>query len=350
MTAIVRGSALLGFAPFATEQGLHASQLLSEVGLPTDAQDHLDCVIPYSQFNALLELGTKRSGNPLFGLEFGLHQGVAILGNLLYVIQNASTVGEALKALRQYFHIHNSGAEIHLELFGGQARLSYEITVGDVTSVRPDVELALAVGQQLMQSLLGRRWRPSALQFRHSAMAAVADYRRLLGISPRFDCPYNAWVFDAALLEIPLSAADEHLQQLVKQHIEELSQLSLQELPAFVQKLLRDMLPHGKVKIEQVAAYMMISQRSLQRYLLEENTSFQELLDQTRQSLSSRYLCDSSINMTQVAGLLGYADLSAFSRAFTRWNGLSPRQWKKLHRQELRPTSSSKTSSREVIA
>ena len=117
--------------------------------------------------------------------------------------------------------------------------------------------------------------------------------------------------------------------------MDELSQISLHELPGFVQRLLRDMLPHGKVRIEQIAEYMMVSPRTLQRYLMEEGTGFQELLDETRQSLSTRYLCDSSISLTQVAGLLGYADLSAFSRAFTRWKGLSPRKWKQRYQREL---------------
>ena len=334
MTPIVRGSALHGLEQFAAGQGLDARQLLLDAHLPADAEDQPDELIPYTQFNALLDLGEQRTANPLFGLEFGLHQGVGVLGNLLYVIQNAQTVGEALKLLRQYIHIHTSGAELHLEQYSDSFRLSYEVTAGSAGSVRQDIELALAIGHRLMQCLLGRRWRPTALHFRHAPHAHPSEYRRLIGITPRFDSAHNAWVFDAALLDVPLSAADQQLKLLMQQHVEELSQISLQELPAFVQKLLRDMLPHGKIRIEQVAEYMMISPRTLQRYLMEAGTGFQELLDETRQSLSTRYLCDSSISLTQVAGLLGYGDLSAFSRAFTRWNGRSPRQWKQHYHKE----------------
>lgn len=331
MTSVVRSIALLGFDEFASSQGLAPRQLLADVGLPADTPERLESVFPYSSFIALMDLCAKQSGNPLFGLQFGLHQGAQVLGNLLYVVQNAKTVREALRALKAFFHVHSSGGEVRLELYGDTAWLIYDVTDGDATSVRQDVELAMGVGTRLMQSLLGNRWHPSALQFRHSAAADLSVYRRLLGVTPRFDSQSNAWLFDAKLLDAQLSAADERLQQLIQRHVQDLEHITLQELPDYVQKLLRDMLPNGKVTIEDVAEYMMISPRTLQRYLLAENTGFQELLDKTRQSMSTRYICDSSISLTQLAGLLGYADLSTFSRAFARWNGISPRKWKQRY-------------------
>ncbi|WJO24406.1 AraC family transcriptional regulator [Pseudomonas soli] len=78
---------------------------------------------------------------------------------------------------------------------------------------------------------------------------------------------------------------------------------------------------------------LKISSRSLQRYLLTQGTSFQALLDGTRQAMATRLLRDATINLTQVAELLGYTQLAAFSRAFSRWHGLSPQQWKRQLRQ-----------------
>lgn len=330
MTSFVRGIALLGFDEFAISQGLDPHTVLAEVGLPGD---DLDGLISGAKFNAVLELCAKRSENPLFGLQFGVHQGSQALGSLLYVIQSASTVGDALKALTQYFHVHSSGAELRLERQGGSARLLYDVTDGDAASVRQTVELAMAIGAQLMQSLLGHTWKPNELLVRHTAGEKPATYRRLLGVTPRFASPINAWIFNDSLLETPLSATDERFQQLARLHMDELAQITLQELPSYVQKLLRNRLPYGHITIEQVAEHMKISPRTLQRYLLAEGTGFQELLDKTRQSMATRYICDASISLTQLSGLLGYADLSAFSRAFSRWNGVSPQKWKQLYQQ-----------------
>ncbi len=330
MASFVRGIALMGFDEFAISQGLDPHAALAEVELPDDA---LDGLISGAKFNALLELCARRSANPLFGLRFGLFQGPQGLGSLLYVIESASTVGDALNALTHYFHVHSTGAELRLERQGERARLLYEVTEGDAASVRQTVELAMGIGAQLLQGLLGHPWKPNGVLMRHPAGAEPGAYRRLLGVTPRFDGPVNAWVFDDALLETPLSATDERFQQLARSQIDELARMTLQELPSYVQRLLRNRLPNGPVTIEQVALHMQISPRTLQRYLQAEGTGFQELLDQTRQSMATRYICDTSISLTQLSELLGYADLSAFSRAFTRWTGVSPQQWKQSYRQ-----------------
>lgn len=333
MTSFVRGIALLGFDEFAISQGLDSQVVLAEVGLPAD---DLDGLISGVKFTALLELCARRSGNPLFGLQLGLQQGSQALGGLLYLIQSTSIVGDALQALVQYFHVHSNGAELHLERQGDQARFIYEVIDGDATSVRQTVELAMGLGTQLMQSLLGQAWKPNALSLRHPAASKSGTYRRLLGVTPRFDGPINAWAFDAALLKTPLSATDEWFQQFARHHLEELARMSVQELPAYVQKLLRQGLPKGRISIEQVAEHMQLSPRTLQRYLQADGTGFQELLDQTRRAVATRYICDSSIKLTQLAALLGYADLSVFSRAFTRWYGVSPQKWKQRLKQTQR--------------
>ncbi len=334
MTSFVRGIALLGFDEFANSQGLDSRAILAEAGLPCD---DLDAPISGDRFAALLEFCAERTDNPLFGLQFGLHQGTHALGDLLYVINSAETLGDALEALIRYYHVHSSGAELRLERRGDEARLLYDVTDADAASVRQTVELAMAVGLRLIHTLLGRTWTPDELLLRHTSVEKASTYRALLGVAPRFDNPVNALVFDSALLATRLSAGDERFQRLIRRHFDELTQLSLAELPPYVQKLLRNRLPGGNVTVEQIAAQMMLSPRTLQRYLQAEGTSFQQLLDSTRQSLAIRYLCDSSISLTQLSGLLGYTSLGAFSRAFSRWTGISPQKWKQQH-QRLMPT------------
>jgi len=333
MMSTVRGTALLGFKEFAVSQGIDPDSALAEVHLPVDL---LDAQLSGAQFNALIELCAMRSNNPLFGLQFGLRQGTQSLDTLLYAMRCSGNVGEALNLLTRYFHVHSDGAQVRLERQAGNALLLYEITEGAVISVRQTVELAMAIAACLLRELLGQAWKPRGLMLRHCAPENRRTYRALLGVPPRFDCPVNAWVFDESLLAIPLGAIDVRCQQLAQQHINELARVTLQELPSYVQKLLRNQLANGPVTLSQMAEHMMISPRSLQRYLRAQGTRFQELLDDTRQAMAARYLCDSSISLTQLASLLGYADLSTFSRAFTRWNGISPQKWKRRMQLTLR--------------
>ncbi|MGH8448926.1 AraC-like transcriptional regulator QhpR [Pseudomonas sp.] len=325
MMSTVRGSALLGFQEFAASQGIDPDSALTEIGLP---EYPLDAQLSGAQFNALVELCAARSSNPLFGLQFGLCQGTQSLGTLLYAMRSAANVGEALNLLTRYFHIHSDGALVRLERQANSALLLYDVTDGTLVSVRQTVELAMGIAACLLRELLGHAWKPKSLMLRHCAPNNRMAYRALLGIPPRFDSPVNAWVFDESLLAIPLGATNVRCQQLAQQHIDELARVTLQELPSYVQNRLRNELVHGPVTLRDMADYMMISPRTLQRYLSAEGTRFQELLDETRQAMAVRYLCDSSISLTQMASLLGYADLSSFSRAFARWNGVSPQKWK----------------------
>lgn len=331
-TDFVRASALQGLAEFATSQNLGAQDLLKEVGLPDDVLEHPESFIAYRKFAALLALGTKRSGNPLFALRFGLHQGVGALGPLLYLIRNAGAVGTAIDELSQYFHLHASIARIRLEVEGEHALFHYDpVDIKDVVSHRLTVELVVGAAMQLMRTLLGSRWQPRALLLQSAPLCDVQAYTRLIGLTPQFNAPCNAWIFDAKLLDIPLSSGDQELHRLIQQHLDTLNQMSVQELPAYIRQLLRDLLPSGRATMEQIAGYMDLHPRTLQRYLVEEGTSFQLLLDETRQAMAQRYLGDSTLSLTQLAAMLGYSELSAFSRAFQRWYGCSPREWRAQH-------------------
>ncbi|WP_258869083.1 AraC family transcriptional regulator [Pseudomonas putida] len=329
MTSFVLDIALLGFDEFSTRQGLDARALLEEAGV---MEGRTDLPLSGECFVALLELASHRSGNALFGLQLGLQQGLSALGTLHYVISSAHTVGDALQALIRYFPTHSNGAELRLEQRGNQAWLLYDVIDANVSVTRQTVELAMALGTRIMESLLGRAWKPQELLLRHAAGARLNTYRALLDITPRFDSTVNAWVFDHALLARALGERDAGLQVLLRNHYDDLANLTLSELPAHVQRLMRHGLCDRQTSLEQVAGQLALSPRTLQRYLQAEGTHFQALLDDTRQAMAKRYLCDSSINLTQLSEMLGYTSLGAFSRAFTRWHGVSPQKWRQLKR------------------
>lgn len=329
MNLFTRVSALADFAEFASSQQLKPEQMLREAGISLQVLHEQEGLISYPRFAALLESCAERSGNPLFGLQYGLFQGINIFGSLLYLVRNATDVSEALKDLSRYYHVHDNVGGVLLERQGQHSLLSYTALDDNMPGQRQINELAMGVGQQLMRTLLGSRWQPEHVLFKHAPMAPLAQYRRLLGVIPKFNTPYQAWMFDSALLDIPLSDADKALHRLIQQHLDSVSELHVNELPDYIRRLLRNFLPGGRVTIDTIADFMQLSPRTLQRHLAESDSSFQVLLDETRESMSEHYLRDSQVSMAQLSELLGYSDQSAFSRAFQRWKGMTPRQWLK---------------------
>ncbi|MCG8314565.1 MAG: AraC family transcriptional regulator [Pseudomonadales bacterium] len=332
MQDFTRASSLFGYHELALQLGLDTEALLTAAELPENVLEQLDGLIPYSRFLRLLDLSTVKSGDRFFGLKLGLHQGISIFGPLLYLIRNAPNVGDALNELRQYFHMHMGGASVVMEQHRTTMQLSYHIHNTQHIGIVQGTELAIGVGQRLLQALCGESWALRAVLFEHSPHSAVKDYQRLLNITPQFNSSANAIVFDANLLHHPLNEADPTLHALIREHLYNVDQLTNQELPDFVASLLRNLLDTGQITINDVTPYLAMSRRTLQRKLAACGTSFQKVLDETRQNLAQRYLRDSSLQMTQLADLLGYGDLSAFSRAFTRWFGVPPSEWRMINK------------------
>lgn len=330
-TDLTRASALARLDEFCEKYGLDHREMLAEARLPTDILEHPESLISYSRLASLLEICAERASHPLFGLEYGAFQGTAVFGRLLYLLKNAKTVGDSINELMHFYYLHSHGGKVAVTIEGECVVLSYEPMLKEGTPTRQAAELAVGVGKTFMKMLLGNNWHPYGVHFRSAAGASPQAYSRILGITPQFDSTTNGWIFDAQVLNTPLADADQQLHSLMREHLEKVDELSPEQLPSYVQHLMKNFLPNGRVTIDLIADYMMLSARSLQRYLTEEGTSFQKLLDQTRQEMAERYLKESNLSLTQLSGILGYSDLAAFSRAFQRWYGISPSDWRKEH-------------------
>jgi len=132
----------------------------------------------------------------------------------------------------------------------------------------------------------------------------------------------------------PMSASDPLLQSVLKDHAEQLLRglPNLQDPLADVQQVLLEAMPRGRVDLEHVAKQLGVSARTLQRRLADTGTRWSELLEEARRQLSARLLVDPSLSVDDVAVLLGYAEASAFHRAFRRWTGQTPGAFRKRHR------------------
>lgn len=123
----VRALGLIGFAEFAIMQGLNPVQMLRLAELPQDSLQHPEGIFAFRRYCALLDICQRHSGNPLFGLQFGGFQGLDVFGELLYLIRNARTVGDALGELRGNYALYDGAADIGLDSDGDTTILSYRV-------------------------------------------------------------------------------------------------------------------------------------------------------------------------------------------------------------------------------
>jgi AraC-like DNA-binding protein len=168
------------------------------------------------------------------------------------------------------------------------------------------------------------------VRFRHPAPASTVEHRRLLGVEPRFGQAADLLVFRSADLASPLRSAHPALLAVFERHAEEqlarlddLGPLARRTLAAITARL-RGGLP----VLGEVASELAQSARNLQRGLAAEGTSFQDLLERARRELALGQLAATSSSVAEVAFLVGFSDASAFTRAFRRWTGQAPSEWR----------------------
>ncbi|MDE2594049.1 MAG: AraC family transcriptional regulator ligand-binding domain-containing protein, partial [Burkholderiales bacterium] len=197
-------------------------------------------------------------------------------------------------------------------------------------------ETAIASVVQLARDVTGRYWPITEVTFVNPKPADVTPYEDFFGGVVRFDQPVTRLVIDAAYLALPVRKVDPALLADLDQQAQALlSRVSA--VPAAVdewRRALITLIREGRATLANLSELHHTSARSLQRRLAEHGMSFQGLLDETRFQLAKSYLMDSSLDLVEMALLLGYSEQSAFTRAFRSWTGMAPAQWRKQQQQQ----------------
>lgn len=328
----VLAAAATGLGDFIVQQGGDPERILGHSGLdpkclacPTQSLN----LIHYCQ---AMEVAAQQIGQDNFGLHYGYQFQPQSLGLLGYIGLCSSTVEQALMNFVQAFPYHQHDTLTRLVDLGSSWRLDYQVRHGGILCRRQDAELTLGMCLNLLRTGLGSQWAPKEVYFEHPRPENWHEHCKLFDAPVYFDQPCNALVIPKNQLKRAMPGSNPTLLVVMQDAIQRLNILpKRQTLAEQIRLEIQLQLPQGEPCLEQVAAKMQVSQHSLKRQLQQEGTHFSELVDQVRQDLAQHYLKQKSLSISEMALLLGYSEVSAFSRAFRRWFSLSPRQWRYDH-------------------
>lgn len=283
--------------------------------------------MPLQDWLRMFELAVARSADPELPLRVGQAIQPHHYGVLGYLTMSAASLLEAIQRLERYEQLVGEISHSQLLIEGKQARLLWRAPPGS-----PDSPLlassSLAGWITYARWLLGRPDQACDVNFAHADQGDAIAARRLFGGQVSYQQAEYALSFDVDLLRAPVAHADPQLQA-VMQHQADVQLQQLQQAPAWLQSLHQAIdqgLPDGRVRLSEVAPK---SARSLQRQLAEAGLSYQQVLDACRERRARQLLTDPRLNLSDIAFLLGYAEQSAFTRAFRRWTGQSPGRWRR---------------------
>ncbi|MDN3638152.1 AraC family transcriptional regulator [Simiduia curdlanivorans] len=327
---LISNNFLEGYSELLAEGGIDANALFHKAQFDSHLLRWPDTLVPFDQHNHLLMLAAERLKCPHFGLALAARQGLSIFGPLAVMVSSCTTVGQALNIFSNHISLMVQTVELKLEQQGPLAQLTIVGHFDRVASTTTFQDHALALAYELVRIFCGSQWLPRAVYFQHQAPVDVKPYAHFFHSPIGFNHTHLALVFDAAILETSIDSDARLLPQKLRRYLEQRHQ---DDLLKQVRHVIALTLPCDECQIESVAHTIGYSKRTLQRRLSALDTSFQQLVEAVRRTQATHYIEHPYYRLTDISVLLGYSELSAFTRSFKRWFGVSPQRWKMTKRQ-----------------
>jgi AraC-like DNA-binding protein len=332
----IAASGVRALLDFAASRGASRSVLAERSGInPAELADS-DNRISFSKYVALMKAGQELCNDPALALHFG--EAIDLSEISIPVPSAITTIDDAFAQVNRYARL-----VVEVDGVGSGDRYQLRRTAGQLWVV--DARRNANDFPELTESTLARmvcstrrcfRDTPffRAVHFTHAEPAYRAEYERIFRVPVVFGSDKNALQIDEALLSnyrIPPSSP--YVSGVLRDHAETLLRRleSSDSSRRRVESLLVPALHNGDATVDVVAGKLGLSRYTLFRRLKAEGVTFQEVLDELRHQTALHYLSGEKASVKRTARLVGFSDATAFSRAFKRWTGRSPRRYAAMH-------------------
>lgn len=326
----VLSAAASGLDQFITRQGGDLDLVFGRAGIDPEQLRHPTLSLALPNYCDVLEEAARQSGCDNFGLRYGQQFQPRDLGLLGYVGLFSDTLEEALKNFAGAFPYHQHSTLIRLVDCGECYRFDYQVRHGAILDRRQDAELTLGMALNLLRHVLGPQWAPRAVAFEHERPEEWHEHGDAFGAPVQFGRPCNFMLVPKGDVQgKPMPERDPNLLFLFQDVIHRLGAGA--NAPSLLEELgtqVRLALSEGEPCLERIAERLEMTPAGLRRRLREQGLCFSQVVERTRRELALHYLRRRQRPISELAPLLGYSETSAFSRAFRRWFGVSPRQWR----------------------
>jgi AraC-like DNA-binding protein len=317
----------LSLIAYATQRDISPDELCKNANVDLQAiRRKGQYEITKKQLYSLWLYASRLGNDPLFGLHFGEALQLSALGVVGEIIKSSNTVGEAVTVAASMTHAVTD--LFKMEVVHTKKAFVIELIPavddeGDFIMRQMSDFLMVFVIHEL-DGLLLRKIKPSTVYLPYS-IADLKEYERVCRCTPSKRKGQWAIYFDRKFWEEPILSANYELQRFLLQQVDGSAKgKKASEITDNISQYLLTNAYLGIPSLEDVASNFNVSARSLQRRLQDEGTTFQQVADGVRKSLALRYMELGKHPIKEISIMLGYNELSAFSRAFKRWTGKAP--------------------------
>ncbi|KPF68675.1 hypothetical protein IP84_08470 [beta proteobacterium AAP99] len=307
--------------------GVRSEEFLANLGIRVLGDTHRR--LPSNALDQAFAEAARRIQDPTFALQAGAHWHPSDLGVLGHAWLTSESLHAALARMSRYAKLIGQRMSARCETSRSDLRFVYDSGRGStpIADLMADFDLSLVLSMCRMNA--GPSLRPLRVDLRRASPPSALPWERAFEAPVRFGARENSLLFARADAERTLPTAHAELAETLDQIlVQQLASLGEGDLQSRCRAWILQHLSDGDPSDEDLAAHLAMSSRTLHRRLQAEGLSFSRLLDDTRRDLAQRYLRESGRTVTDVTFLLGFSEQSAFSRAFKRWTGVAPSEFR----------------------
>ena len=309
--------------------GFDTDALLALAAVPRSVLDDPDGVVPCTAFDLVYQAALAERRMPNLAAHLGWNVAMGTFPLLDYLVLSTDTVGDALRQLQRYFHLTGSPGTLEIA----------EDSEGVRLIVQPGTD---GFAAQLTPAIVIHHLRDESEQrLRVSHVSLVRepedrrDLERLVGCAVSAPASWSGVEFPRATLSVRMRRRDPVLRRVLEGQAvsSQRSAVGLKGdgLVAQLRALVVSRLGRGVPDIAEASRQLDMAPRTLQRHLAAEGVSFTELIDMTRREAAERLLSDRSLAVSEIGYVVGFSEPSAFHRAFRRWYGMTPQEYRAAH-------------------
>ncbi len=310
--------------------GVPCERLLAAARVDGRCLEDSNARVPMSEYERVQLAALDLTGDPALGLHMGESASFAGFDVMASLIAHAATLRDGLNTYLKFNRILSDDPDSALQEGDATATLRLGFWRGNPRCDRLRAELAVAGFLRLIRHFAGPDALPRRACFQHAAPEHAEEYRRIFSGTERFDQAFTGIEIDRAMLQCaPLHKDAELYQVLETQALRKVSRLErATSITTRVEEYLSSRALSGRPDMAEVAQQLGMSERSLRRRLAAEGVTYTQLFEQALASAAKRMLRDPGQSILGAAYAMGFSDSSAFHRAFKRWTGVTPKQYR----------------------
>lgn len=313
----------------ATHLGIDVAHHAATVGVDASKLHAPDARLLVDEANALVAGLAAAAGRRSLAAIAAQRVSAGEFGLLDYLAGSGAKLRDAARLTVQFFTLVSDVGRLQLDESGRVARFGF-VPVAVCPVVPTLAEFALAVFSSLARAFTGIRIRATEIRFLHGATPWARELQEVFDAPVRYGASCDEIAFPRVYLDLELARADASLHRALVECATALV-ARLPNVEGFLDRVKRHTvlaLREGDVSLDTLARALDMSPRTLQRRLQDSGTSLRDVVADMRRELALEYVASPHLSIAQIALTLGFADPSAFCRAFRRWTGATPRSFR----------------------